>query len=303
MKFFYYLPGRWVPLNTELVTGSAYRRLVQTAERVGFYGACLDEHPAPVASWLHGGGGHHSLDPMVTLAMFAGATTRLRLLTYLAILPARNPFLFAKAATSLDVMSEGRLILGVGTGYMPGEFAALGVDFEKRNELFSEAIEIFRKACSGEAVTYSGVGFCAEEVIIQPVPVQKPHPPLWLGGNAKLTLRRVAEFGQGWLPMLRRQGTGSLHKTPFLEGYEDLKEMMAYMFEHANKVGRRAPIDVVISGAMLGAGSLDEQAGNIEKFRALGVTGFVVSGERASIEEEEEFLEIYADRVIQHAAE
>ena len=123
MKFIYYYPGRWVPVVEELLTGEAHRVLAQAAEKAGFYGVSLDEHPAPVEPWLSRGG-HHCIDPFVGLAGVAAATTKLKLMTYLAILPYRNPFLFTKAATSLDVMSDGRAILGVGVGYLKGEMLA-----------------------------------------------------------------------------------------------------------------------------------------------------------------------------------
>lgn len=143
MKFYYYFPGRWTPINPALMSGNAHKQLAIAAEQLGFQGVCLDEHPAPVEPWISGPSGHHCLDPFVALAMIAGCTSKLRLLTYLTVLAYRNPFVFTKAATTLDVVSDGRAIIGVGVGYLRGEFDAVGADFEERNALFEESLEVY----------------------------------------------------------------------------------------------------------------------------------------------------------------
>ncbi len=153
----------------------------------------------PGDKWL-GAGGHHALDPFVGLAVAAAVTTRVRLMTNLTVLPYRNPFLLAKAVASLDRVSNGRVTLGVGTGYLKPEFFALGVDFEERNDLFDEAIAVCRLAWSGESVTFEGRHFTARGNSVQPTPVQDPLP-IWIGGNATLTRQRVATVAQGWMPM------------------------------------------------------------------------------------------------------
>src|SRR5690606_5897594 len=154
-------------------------------------------------------GGHQSVDPFVALAFAAAATTRLRLLTYLAVVPYRNPFLLAKASATLDRMSGGRFVLGVGSGYHKTEFFALGVDFDERNALCDEALEVLPLAWSGEPFSYKGRHFEARDVIQLPRPTQRPIP-IWIGGNSKLARRRVARSAQGWMPM---GGTEELAKT------------------------------------------------------------------------------------------
>ena len=106
-------------------------------ERADWNGLSFTEHPAPGANWLERGG-HQSLDPFIALAGAATVTTRLKLLSYLAVLPYRNPLMLAKTSATLDRISHGRFILGAGAGYLKGEFKALGVDFEERNALFDE---------------------------------------------------------------------------------------------------------------------------------------------------------------------
>ena len=103
--------------------------LAAAAERAGWQGFAFTEHPAPTATWL-AAGGHQSLDPFVALSHVAAVTTELQLLTYVAVLPYRNPASLAKSAATVDKLSNGRLILGVGAGYLKAEFFALGVDFD-----------------------------------------------------------------------------------------------------------------------------------------------------------------------------
>jgi probable F420-dependent oxidoreductase len=298
MKFFFYFPGRWVPVNRQLVTGPVYRTLAIAAEKAGFYGVAMDEHPAPVGSWLRNHG-HHSFDPFVLLAAAGAVTSRIKLLTYLAVLPYRNPFMFTKTATSLDAVSDGRLILGVGVGYLKGEFEALGVDYEKRNDLFDEVISVFRRACTGDPITHKGFDFDAKEVEIIPPAIQRPHPPLWLGGNAHRTRKRVVEYGQGWIPMpLKRSQTG-VHKTPPLENPADMKRFLDEMREYADKIGRKAPIDVVISSGMLELkASPANLIAQIKEYEALGVNGVTVNGRGDTPVEAEKFVDTFGHDVI-----
>jgi probable F420-dependent oxidoreductase len=303
MKFFYYFAGRWVPIDTALLSGRVYNRLAVAAEKAGFYGVCMDEHPAPVKSWLTGHG-HHCFDPFVMLAAAGAVAPKLRLMTYLAILPYRNPFQFTKAATSLDVMSDGRAIIGVGVGYMKGEFDALGVDFEKRNALFEESIDVYRRACGGDYVSYKGSNFVADEVQILPQAVQQSHPPLWLGGNSTLTLRRVAEYAQGWLPMPLKRNAGGLHKVPPLENVDDLRGYVQKIGAFKAKAGRKDATDVVISSQMIDlkaspAGIVEQ----IKAFQAAGATGVTINGQGKTPDEAVAFIERFgADIIAQFAA-
>ncbi len=129
MKISLGLPTQRVDRPEEFGTGSAVAEMARAAETAGFDAVYVTEHPVPGTAWMRTGG-HHAFDPFVALAFAAAATERLRVQTHLCVLPYRNPFLTAKAAASLDALSGGRLILGVGTGYLEVEFEALGVDFD-----------------------------------------------------------------------------------------------------------------------------------------------------------------------------
>src|SRR5439155_14429093 len=129
------------PYNPEFVSGEGLARFARAAEAAGFDGIAFTDHPAPSDKWLNAGG-HDALDPFAALAFVAAVTTRIRLIPNIVVLPYRNPFLVAKSAATIDALSGGRFVLSVATGYLRSEFRSLGVDFERRNELFEESIEV-----------------------------------------------------------------------------------------------------------------------------------------------------------------
>jgi probable F420-dependent oxidoreductase len=298
MKFIYYYPGRWVPLNPAVVTGPVYQKLAVAAEEAGFWGISMDEHPAPIAPWLDQHG-HHCIDPFVCLTAAGAVTSKLKLVTYLAILPYRNPFALAKTVTSVDVMTGGRLILGAGTGYLKGEFDALGVDFDQRNALFEEVVEVYRKSCSGDFVSHRGSNFAGKDVQILPAAVQQPHPPIWLGGNSHLTMRRVAEYGGGWLPMPLSRDAPGMHKTPPLETPEDLGIYVDYLREHAERNGRTDPIEIIVSSGLLNLNlPMTAIIDQIKAYQAAGATGFTINGIGETPQMAEEFVRKFGAEVI-----
>jgi probable F420-dependent oxidoreductase len=194
------LPTSRVDKGAEFVSAAAITELARAAEAGGYDAVYVTEHPFPDARWLETGG-HHALDPFVALSFAAAATERIRLHTNLVVLAYRNPFLAAKSIASLDVLSGGRTIIGIGAGYLEGEFRALGSDHARRNELTDEAIRAMTAAWSGAEIRYEGEGFSAEGNLMLPRPVQLPRPPLWIGGNSRRAMRRVVELADGWSPM------------------------------------------------------------------------------------------------------
>jgi alkanesulfonate monooxygenase SsuD/methylene tetrahydromethanopterin reductase-like flavin-dependent oxidoreductase (luciferase family) len=112
----------------------------------------------------------------------------------------RHPLVTAKAFATLDALSNGRIILGVGAGHVEAEFAALGIDFTRRGKLLDEAIDLVVAAWTDEYPTHDGATWSVRDLGQQPRPVQQPRPPIWIGGSTPAALRRVAERGDGWLP-------------------------------------------------------------------------------------------------------
>lgn len=141
---------------------------------------------------------HVPLEPFTALAFLAGHTSRLRLATGITILPQRNPVYFAKQAADVDVISGGRLDLGIGVGWLAEEFAALNVPFERRGARAADYIKVLQTLWCDETSSYEGEFYSLPPCVQGPKPVQKPYPPLWFGGESKAALTRVARFGQGW---------------------------------------------------------------------------------------------------------
>ncbi len=219
------------------------------AEASGIDGIALTDHPAPSRKWLEHGG-HETFDPFVGLGFLAATTRRIRLMVALVVVPYRNPFLTAKSMTAVDVLSGGRATFVLGTGYLRSEFAALGVDFDERNDLFDEAVEVIRGAWADDDFRYDGRHFAAHGVTIRPAPVQSPHPPLWLGGNARVVRRRVADWGQGWQPLIGGAELLRTTRTPPIETNEQLAAMITEIKDEMAAVGRDPEsLDVASAGA------------------------------------------------------
>jgi probable F420-dependent oxidoreductase len=139
-------------------------------------------------------------EPLITLAYLAAVTRRVRLGTSVYLLALRNPVLAAKQAISLDRLSDGRLVLGVGVGWLEGEFAALGVPYRERGSRTDEAIGVFKALCGQDSAEFQGRHHSFAGVEFLPKPVQQPHPPLWIGGRSDAAIRRAARVGDAWHP-------------------------------------------------------------------------------------------------------
>ncbi len=138
------------------------------------------------------------LHPAVALAHVAGRTSTIRLATGIIILPQRNPVVLAKELASLDVVSGGRLIFGLGVGYIPKEFEACGVPFEERGPRTDEAISVLRDLWTADKPSFDGRFFRYSEIDAHPRPIQKPHPPIVVGGMSAPAFRRAVSEGDGW---------------------------------------------------------------------------------------------------------
>lgn len=278
MRFALELPTMDVERADQFLTGPAIAEMARHAEALGFESVYVTDHPAGDQRWLDTGG-HHALDPFVALSFAAAVTTTLRVQTHILVLPYRNPFLTAKNVLSLDVLSGGRLTLGVAAGYLRSEFNALGVPYDERNELFDEALVVLKRALTEDAVEYEGAHFRSRGTTMRPRPVQQPHPPVWIGGNSLRAMRRAVESAQGWCPFPNPAATSPALKTPQLDTIDALGERLALARAHAVEIGRTEPFDVCfapLSFATLGqrADEVDPGAlrAEIATFAGLGVT-------------------------------
>ncbi len=184
-----------------LADPEAMLRVARAAEAAGLDSVWTGEHvvlpdpqvppsPAPPQTPM--------LDPSVALAHVAAATETLLLGTGIIILPQRNPVELAKELASLDVVSKGRLLFGLGAGYLEPEFRALGANFEERGAVTDESIDVLRALWTQEQPHFEGRFFRFGGIDAQPRPVQRPHPPIVVGGMSRLAARRAAARGNGW---------------------------------------------------------------------------------------------------------
>jgi probable F420-dependent oxidoreductase len=165
---------------------------VLLGEELGFDSAWLEEH--------HGVQDHYWPSPLIGLAGVATRTERILFGTDVIVLPFYHPVRVAEDAAMLDIMSQGRFILGAAIGYKPDEFALYQVALEKRGARFDEAIRLIKQLWTQDEVTFAGDYYQVERLKIEPRPRSRPHPPLWLGGWGDLSLSRAARLGDAWLP-------------------------------------------------------------------------------------------------------
>ncbi len=272
----------------------------RVAEASGIDGLALTDHPAPSKKWLTHGG-HETLDPFVGLGFAAAVTQRIALMTHLVVVPYRNPFLTAKSMTAVDVLSAGRTIFVLGTGYLRSEFAALGVDFDERNELFDEAVEVMRGLWSTDEFHYEGRHFSALGVTLKPAAVQKPHPPLWLGGNAKIVRERVAAWGSGWAPLLGGPQLIKTTRTPAIASDDDLATRILEIKDAMAANGRDPEgLDVNASGfnrPPADAG-VDQTLEHLAHLAEMGITWTAAPVARSSYAASLESMQQFAEEVI-----
>ena len=140
-------------------------------------------------------------EPLTALSFLASCTQRIKLGTTVLVVPYREPVLTAKMVATLDYMSGGRVILGVGVGWMEEEFKVLGLDtFHERGKVTDEYLRVFKELWTQEDPSFQGTYSQFSGIKFYPKPAQKPHPPIWVGGNTAPALRRAAWLGDGWLP-------------------------------------------------------------------------------------------------------
>jgi probable F420-dependent oxidoreductase len=235
MQFGLHLPASSSGVNVDDLVGFAQR-----AEALGFHCLTLVDHvivpknisiPYPyTVDGKYPGSGHH-LETLVTMSFLAGATHRIRFVTSVMIAPYRSPVVTAKMLASLDVLSRGRVTLGLGVGWMKEEFDNLGCPpFHDRGLVTDEYILAFRELWSSECPSFQGKYCSFSDIIFSPKPVQKPTIPIWIGGHSKRALRRAGQLGDGWHPI---GGVPAIPLEP-----EDLVKRIDALAGYAEKAGR-----------------------------------------------------------------
>lgn len=257
----------------EVVTLGAYAdprpvvRLAQAAEAAGWDGLFIWDHLA--FAWNVPSG-----DPWIILAAVAEATNRLKLSTAITPLPRRRPHVLANTLATLDLLSQGRVILGVGLGGVSREFSAFGEpdDAKHRAALLDEGLVVLNRLLAGEAVTHHGHHYTVNNVILAPLPMQRPRMPIWVGGESRPALRRAAHW-DGWIIGGVNQA-GQMTTTP-----QQLGEKLDYIRQQRPEL---AMFDVALTGQ-----TQPDEKQIPQAFAATGVTWWVESlhGARGSFDE------------------
>ncbi len=301
----YGLPVHHMDPPEEFLTAQAITEMAQAAEDAGFAALNVTDHPFPGTSWVTHGG-HHALDPLVTLGVAATVTRSIRLHTNLLVLPYRNPFLVAKGLATQDVISGGRTIVGLGGGYLEPEFAALGIDMEERNDRFDQSLEALMLAWTGEPVTLDGQYFRAPDNVMRPVPLQRPRPPLWIGGNSRRAIRRAVDLADGWSPFPNPARWSSTTRTAELSNLEDLAHALDYARGYAADRGRAEPLTIcyVPDGLVMGSSRFDPVVvrDSIDTLADLGVDWVAVALPGATRREQLVQIERFATTVLERRA-
>jgi probable F420-dependent oxidoreductase len=194
--------GVWIPNCRHLATPDIIRGTAVQAEQLGYDSVWVSDHVVvPHANVVNFG--ETVYDPLVTLGVVAGATRRVQLGTTVLIVPYRNAVVTAKMVSSLDALSGGRVVLGIGAGWVAAESAMLGVPFAERGPMTDEHLRAMQELWTASAPSFSGKYTQFSGLTFEPKPVQKPHPPIWVGGHSRAALRRTVELGTAWHPINR----------------------------------------------------------------------------------------------------
>src|SRR3954464_4698612 len=199
--------GFGLPVSGSWATPDTMRRIARRAEELGYASLWTFQRVLYPAGGELDPSYRTVLDPVVALAHVAGHTDRIRLGTATICAPFTAPALLAKALTSLDVLSGGRLTVGLGIGWLPQEYAAAGVPFERRGARMDEYLRCLEALWTQDPVEFAGEFYTVPRSQTGPPPVQRPHPPVLLGGTAEPALRRAGRLAQGWISRSRQDLT------------------------------------------------------------------------------------------------
>jgi probable F420-dependent oxidoreductase len=251
----------------------AIRDYAQAAEALGYdyllvYDHVLGAHPNRerklTGPYTHE---HPFHEPMVLFGFLAAVTSRLQLTTGIIILPQRQTVLVAKQAAEVDVLSGGRLRLGIGLGWNHVEYEALGEDFHTRGRRVEEQVDVLRKLWTEPLVTYRGRDHVIDNAGISPMPLQRPIP-IWFGGGAEPALHRAARLGDGWMPAGRKPD-------------DAMKRMIEYLEKALAASGRDRRAFGIDPWINIQGLQIDEWRQRVEAWRQLGATHVAVDTMRA----------------------
>ncbi len=314
--------GFSIPNAGPLATPEAIKRIAEHGEALGFSICAIADHIViprkfrPVYPYSESGEtdafvGGDALEPLALMAALASMTSKVRLLTSVLVLPYREPVLTAKIFATIDVMSGGRVIAGCGTGWMEEEFKAVGAPpFAARGKVTDEYIAAFRAMWTSDEPSFAGEYTNFSDIYFRPQPVQKPHPPIWIGGDSMAALRRTARLGDGWYPV----GISPKHPLNTVPRYaaraKKLRELTAEAGRDPESVElsfwavwyrEDDPVTVDDGSRHILLGSSEQTAEDIARMAEIGVRSMVFNFLRASLSQSLEAMERFASEVIPKA--
>ena len=237
-------------------------QVVVEAERLGYDFCTCSEHVAVPVDVAEVRGGTY-WDPLALFGYLAARTTTIRFATFVLVLGYHHPLAIAKRYGTLDVVSNGRLILGVGSGSLEEEFALLGAEFAGRGAIADDAMRALRASLSQAEPSYAGEHYAFEGMLVEPHAVQG-HVPLWVGGRTARSLRRAVELGDAWAPFGLRTA--------------ELGELLDRARESGAWAERTEPLEVILQNDRPWdpAGAPDRVSEQLGRMRAIGATGVAV---------------------------
>ena len=181
--------------------GAEVLRFARTADKLSWDWLTVPEHvlmPAEMVDMM----GDRFAEGIATSAVLLGATERIRLLTYVLVLPYRHPVMLAKQIAAMDFLAGGRFTLGTAVGHIEREFEILNVPFKERGRMTDEYLQAIKECWTSERPQFEGEYVRFSDIAVNPKPPQQPHPPIFIGGNSRAAMRRAAVHGDGWIPWL-----------------------------------------------------------------------------------------------------
>ena len=292
--------GFVVPHNYGLARPEDVTRVAVLAEELGYDSVWVNHHVLHAGYVLDRLGDKPYYDALTVLTYASAMTSRVRLGTSVLVLPYLNPIVLAKTLATLDVLSGGRVIAGVGVGALKPESDALGMNFERRGAFTDESIAIMKELWTAENPCFSGEFFSFSGVKLSPKPAQKPHPPIWIGGQSNAALRRVARLGDGWHPIAMSP--------------ERLAERAGYLRARLDEAARnpadvaisvRVEMDVLSAGAEqrgLMEGSPDHLLDTIDTYARSGVSEMALMVSTDEMPRIERVMEAFSTQVMPRAS-
>ena len=261
-------------------------------------------YPYTVGGDFPPAGSGEYFEQLTLLTFLAGITSNIRLVPSVMIVPYRNPLLAAKILATLDVLSQGRLTLGVGVGWMEEEFVALDAPpFSERGAVTDEYLLAFKELWTSDNPTFDGKYYQFSDIDFLPKPVQKPHPPIWVGGQSRPAIRRAAELGNGWHPV------GAIPAAP-LEP-EELDQNIVTLRRFAERAGRDpGEIDVAMKAPLYDpalssgesrrrfSGDPEQVAHDVQTYADTGVSQIIFDIRSADMSETTERMAWFAEEII-----